>query len=157
MVTFSHSMTPRTELPTEVQESHLKPLITLWLAFITLVTLNQFPQANAEEVRPPGKQSWSSFRHDLHQTGVASSELPEKLEKLWEVSLGDQILATAKSFASARNRIFEGWISKLSVFFACTNHLNFEIRYIFVFASLASPSTALSAVLRTVSCRWSFE
>ena len=39
--------------------------------------------------------SWKSFRHDLNQTGVASSDLPEKLEKLWEVSLGDQILATA--------------------------------------------------------------
>jgi len=39
--------------------------------------------------------SWPSFRHDLAQTGVASSPLPEKLEKLWEVTLGDQIVATS--------------------------------------------------------------
>ena len=39
--------------------------------------------------------SWKSFRHDLNQSGVASSSLPEKLEKLWEVSLGEQILSTA--------------------------------------------------------------
>lgn len=51
----------------------------------------------ASAVDPAGisKTSWPSFRHDLAQTGVASTELPEKLEKLWEVSLGDQIVATA--------------------------------------------------------------
>ena len=43
----------------------------------------------------PGSASWNSFRHDLVQTGVASSLLPGKLELLWEASLGDQIVATA--------------------------------------------------------------
>lgn len=47
------------------------------------------------EPASPGSASWSSFRHDLAQTGVASSDLPQKLDKLWEVSLGDQIVATA--------------------------------------------------------------
>lgn len=40
-------------------------------------------------------KSWPSFRHDLAQTGIATSALPEKLEKLWEISLGNQILATS--------------------------------------------------------------
>ena len=43
----------------------------------------------------PAKTSWSSFRHDLALTGIASADLPVMLDKLWEVSLGDQILATA--------------------------------------------------------------
>ena len=47
------------------------------------------------DVSAPQKTSWASFRHDLSQTGVASTKLPEKLEKLWEVTLGDQIVATA--------------------------------------------------------------
>lgn len=41
------------------------------------------------------KSSWSSFRHDLAQTGVAYTTLPDRLEKLWEVSLGDQIVSTS--------------------------------------------------------------
>ncbi|WP_010585160.1 beta-alanine-activating enzyme beta-propeller domain-containing protein [Schlesneria paludicola] len=49
---------------------------------------------SAAELSAPGKTSWASFRHDLAQTGVASSTLPDKLEKLWEVSIGDQIVAT---------------------------------------------------------------
>lgn len=39
--------------------------------------------------------AWASFRHDLTQSGVATAELPRKLELLWEATLGDQILATA--------------------------------------------------------------
>ena len=45
--------------------------------------------------KPTGSTSWTSFRHDLAQTGVSTSPLPSELELLWEVSLGDQILATA--------------------------------------------------------------
>lgn len=52
-------------------------------------------KSDPTELPPPGKSSWVSFRHDLAQTGVASSELPRNLEKLWEVSLGDQIVATS--------------------------------------------------------------
>ncbi len=37
---------------------------------------------------------WPSFRQNLLQTGVATSSLPEKLELVWEVSLGDQIEAS---------------------------------------------------------------
>ncbi len=95
MLIFSDSMTQCTDLPTEAKGTHLNTRITWWLAFIAIVTLYQIPQANSQDILAPGKQSWSSFRHDLHQTGVASTELPAKLEKLWEISLGDQILATA--------------------------------------------------------------
>lgn len=49
----------------------------------------------ASSLTPPGKTSWPSFRHDLKQTGVATSSLPDKLEKLWEVALGDQVVATS--------------------------------------------------------------
>lgn len=63
------------------------------LAGILLVVDSSGSQA--AERSEPSKKSWVSFRHDLKQTGVASSELPETLEKLWEVSLGDQILSTA--------------------------------------------------------------
>ena len=51
--------------------------------------------ALAAELVALGKTSWPSFRHDLAQTGVASASLPDKLDKLWEVSLGDQIVATS--------------------------------------------------------------
>ena len=54
-----------------------------------------FAVADDAKPKPPEKTSWTSFRHDLSQTGVASSPLPDQLEKLWEVTLGDQILATA--------------------------------------------------------------
>ena len=49
----------------------------------------------AAESKPLSPLSWSSFRHDLAQTGVATSSLPEKLELLWEVTLGEQFVATA--------------------------------------------------------------
>lgn len=47
------------------------------------------------DVKPTPSSQWASFRHDLAQTGVASSSLPEELELLWEVTVGDQVLATA--------------------------------------------------------------
>jgi len=49
----------------------------------------------AAELKAPDASSWASFRGDLTQTGIAHTDLPEKLELLWEVELGDQILATA--------------------------------------------------------------
>ena len=49
----------------------------------------------AAESKPRATSSWSSFRHDLAQTGVATSALPGKLELLWEVTLGEQVVATA--------------------------------------------------------------
>jgi len=53
------------------------------------------PLASAADGKAAAEPHWPSFRHDLAQTGVASSSLPNELELLWEVSLGDQILATA--------------------------------------------------------------
>lgn len=49
----------------------------------------------AAELAAPSDRSWASFRHDLRQTGVATAPLPDKLELLWQVELGDQIVATA--------------------------------------------------------------
>lgn len=52
-------------------------------------------EGTAGEATAPGKASWPSFRHDLAQTGVASTTLPDKLEKLWEKALGEPVVATA--------------------------------------------------------------
>lgn len=52
-------------------------------------------EIKAAQLTPPSKTSWPSFRHDLAQSGVASSDLPKSLEMLWEVALGEPILATA--------------------------------------------------------------
>ena len=64
------------------------------LIALTLVIAGPQP-VFAADLAAPGPMSWPSFRHDLTQTGVASTTLPDKLEKLWEVSLGDQIVATS--------------------------------------------------------------
>ncbi|MBC7819140.1 MAG: PQQ-binding-like beta-propeller repeat protein [Planctomycetaceae bacterium] len=59
-------------------------------------TIKLTPKKKAE-VPPtaPTAASWTSFRHDLAQTGVATSTLPDKLELLWETSLGGQVVGTA--------------------------------------------------------------
>ena len=49
----------------------------------------------AARVEKQTAASWTSFRHDLAQTGVASSLLPDKLELLWETNLGGQVVGTA--------------------------------------------------------------
>lgn len=38
---------------------------------------------------------WPAFRRSLSQTGVATGNLPDQLELLWELQLGEQIVATA--------------------------------------------------------------
>ena len=53
------------------------------------------PSTSGAELKPVSPTGWSSFRHDLAQTGVATSTLPDKLELLWEVTLGEQVVATA--------------------------------------------------------------
>jgi outer membrane protein assembly factor BamB len=53
------------------------------------------PRGSGADPVPPKATSWPSFRHDLSQSGVATSSLPDDLELLWEVSIGDQVLATA--------------------------------------------------------------
>ena len=70
---------------------------SLWALMFVLSTCVGIAYAaeNARKPSLPDKTSWASFRHDLSQSGVASSPLPDQLEKLWEVTLGDQILATA--------------------------------------------------------------
>src|SRR5581483_10781199 len=49
----------------------------------------------AADLKPPGESSWPSFRKTPNLTGVAHTQLPEKLELLWQGELGDQILASA--------------------------------------------------------------
>ncbi|MDZ4686347.1 MAG: PQQ-binding-like beta-propeller repeat protein, partial [Planctomycetaceae bacterium] len=49
----------------------------------------------AADIQPPGTTSWPAFRRDTALTGVATGKLPDKLELLWQVELGDQIVATA--------------------------------------------------------------
>lgn len=47
------------------------------------------------KLKVPDETSWPSFRKTLNLTGVAGTTLPAKLELLWQVELGDQIVATA--------------------------------------------------------------
>ena len=49
----------------------------------------------ATNMSRPSPSSWSSFRHNLTQTGIASSNLTEKLVPLWETKLRDAINGTA--------------------------------------------------------------
>ncbi|MBS0204007.1 MAG: PQQ-binding-like beta-propeller repeat protein [Planctomycetes bacterium] len=63
------------------------------ISLVTIVALAAPVQKSG--ITLPTVTSWTSFRHDLAQTGVATSSLPNDLDLLWEVSLGDQILATA--------------------------------------------------------------
>jgi outer membrane protein assembly factor BamB len=56
---------------------------------------NATPRCSGADPAPPKVVTWPSFRHDLSQSGVATSSLPNDLELLWEVSIGDQVLATA--------------------------------------------------------------
>ena len=73
--------------PSKLQSPAIATLLFLWPVFCHCSTAADAPVSE--------KTSWKSFRHDLNQSGVASSNLPETLEKIWEVSLGDQILSTA--------------------------------------------------------------
>ncbi len=61
---------------------------------LSLMLCGHVPFGHGADPKPVSS-SWASFRHDLAQTGVASSSLPSELELLWEVTLGDQVLATA--------------------------------------------------------------
>jgi outer membrane protein assembly factor BamB len=65
-------------------------ILTMWSVVISVTY-----EASAVEVTTPGPASWVSFRHDLSQSGIATSTLPETLELLWEVPLGEQVIATA--------------------------------------------------------------
>lgn len=61
----------------------------------TIVTAICASPGLTADPKPTVSTSWASFRHDLSQTGVATATLPEKLELLWEATVGDQVLATA--------------------------------------------------------------
>lgn len=68
-----------------------------WRAVYALACLliGVVPALTASEVKAPDERSWPSFRQNGNLTGVAGSELPAKLELLWQVELGDQIVATS--------------------------------------------------------------
>ncbi len=60
--------------------------------------------------RPGGKQpedEWPTFRHDLARTGSASTTLPEKLDLIWERSIGRTptapVVAGGKVYVAARD------------------------------------------------------
>lgn len=67
-------------------------LIAAWGILISFLTLSA---RSAEPIKVPDGSSWASFRKNVSQTGVALSSLPDKLELLWQVELGEQIVATA--------------------------------------------------------------
>lgn len=67
-----------------------RAISAFWLFLIALVST-----LTATEAKAPDERSWPSFRKNWNLTGVAGSELPAKLELLWQVELGDQIVATS--------------------------------------------------------------
>lgn len=76
--------------------NHLRTIVTrLVVSCLCVCASGSFCFLSAADVKPIATTSWTSFRHDLAQTGVASSPLPEKLELLWEATLGEQVVATA--------------------------------------------------------------
>ncbi len=65
------------------------------VAGLTAFATIELRAADGANLQTPSPTSWASFRHDLAQTGVATSALPDKLDLLWEISLGEQVVATA--------------------------------------------------------------
>lgn len=49
---------------------------------------------SAFEEKRPVDESWPSFRKNLAQDGVASTQLPDTLELLWEATVGEQVVAS---------------------------------------------------------------
>lgn len=50
---------------------------------------------SAEPAGKPTTEDWAAFRQNSAQTGVTSAALPERLEVLWSVSLGEQVVASS--------------------------------------------------------------
>lgn len=67
--------------------------IHVQLAPATAARADEPNPAAAEKSLPP--TSWPSFRNGHLQTGVATSELPEKLELLWKIETEHGVCATA--------------------------------------------------------------
>lgn len=63
------------------------------LSLITILCVT-VAYLSAADAKKDHASNWASFRNNLQQTGVARSELPQELELLWEVEVGDQVLAT---------------------------------------------------------------
>ena len=72
---------------------------------------------------PPRAADWPSFRHSLSQDGVAGSKLPDALELLWEIEVGDQVLATC---AIVGERVY---IPCLSGELLCVNRKDGQIQW----------------------------
>ena len=55
---------------------------------------------------PPGPESWASFRNGNSQRGVATTTLPDKLVKLWEVEAGPKDGMITSTAAIVGDRVF---------------------------------------------------
>ena len=67
--------------------------ITAAIAIVALLLMQV--ASEAADLKAPGDSSWASFRKTPNLTGVAVSQLPAKLDLLWQVELGEQIVASA--------------------------------------------------------------
>ena len=61
--------------------------------------------ASANEKETAKSKSWPSFRNGNQLRGIASSDLPDKLELLWKVAVDDGVTATA---AIVDGRVYAG-------------------------------------------------
>jgi outer membrane protein assembly factor BamB len=64
------------------------------VTLITMAGLAALAAGHAAEKPASKSADWPSFRQNSTQTGIAGTELPEKLELLWETSVGEQVVAT---------------------------------------------------------------
>ena len=56
------------------------------------------------KLQPPGPESWPTFRNGNQQLGVATTKLPEKIEKLWSHEAGakDGMIKSTAAIAGGR-------------------------------------------------------
>jgi len=79
---------------------------TIRLFFLMGAALSAASLAAAPPAKPPGPESWPSFRNGNQQLGVATTTLPQKLERLWVHKAGDKDAMIKSTAAIAGGRVY---------------------------------------------------
>lgn len=87
--------------------SFLNFQFSISLAFALLcATASATRAADPARLGPPGPESWPSFRNGNQQLGVATTKLPDRLDKLWVHSAGKQEAMIKSTAAIAGGRVY---------------------------------------------------